>query len=237
MNQMIKLSIIIPVYHEEKIVIKTLDKIAAKVKTTHEIIAVYDLVEDPTVDVIRKYIREKKNIRLEKNSSGTKRGVINAVKTGIKTAKSEVIVIVMADLSDDIGKIDSMIRIIESGYDIVCASRYMRGGKQIGSPFLKGLMSRIAGLSLHFFGLPTHDPTNAFKMFKKKIFNDIRIESDGGFEYNLEVIVKAYKKGYKIIEIPAIWKGRNKGKSKFKLFKWLPKYIKWYLYGLMHKPT
>lgn len=101
----------------------------------------------------------------------------------------------------------------------------------MGGPVLKGLLSRLAGVSAYYiFGLPTHDPTNSFKMFKKSVFNAIKIESSGGFEYNLEFVVKAFKKGYKITEVPATWRDRTAGKSRFKLLKWLPKYIRWYLY-------
>jgi len=84
----------------------------------------------------------------------------------------------------------------------------------------------------YFFGFPTHDPTNAFKMYKKSILKKLTIESDGGFEYSIELMVKAHKSGYKITEIPAVWRDRTAGKSKFKLFKWLPKYLRWYFHLL-----
>lgn len=232
-----KLSIIIPAHFEEKNILPELEEIKKKVKTSHEIIIVYDLDNDPTIKVVENYIKKSKskNIFLKKNNVRSKRGVINAVKTGIYFAKTKIIVISMADLSDDIGKIDQMHQMIEKGFDIVCASRYMKGGQQIGGPFLKGLFSRLAGLSLfYFFGLPTHDPTNAFKMYRKSVFDQIKIESDGGFEYNLEVVVKAFKKGFKITEVPAVWKDRTGGKSKFKLIKWLPKYLRWYWYLIVN---
>ena len=235
------LSIIIPAHFEEKNIGKTLAEIEKKVKTSYEVLVVYDLDDDPTVRVVRGLTRsrvnafEKNKIMLIKNFVGNGRGVINAFKSGLQKAKGEAVVVVMADLSDDLAKIDSMYRLIEKGYDIVCGSRYMKGGQQIGGPMLKGFLSRMAGLTAHYlFGLPMHDPTNAFKMFKKNIFNRIEIESSGGFEYNLEVIVKAHKLRMKISEVPATWRDRAQGKSKFKLLKWLPKYIKWYLFLLKH---
>lgn len=231
-----QLSIIIPAHFEEKNIISELEEIRTKVKTSYEVIIIFDLDNDPTIKVVEKYIKISKlnNIFLKKNNFGSKRGVINAIKTGINYSKSKVIVVSMADLSDDIEKIDAMYRLIEKGFDIVCASRYMKGGRQIGGPFLKGLFSRFTGLSLHWFGLPTHDPTNAFKMYKKSIFEAIKMESDGGFEYSLEIVVKAYKLGYKITEVPATWRDRTAGESKFKLLKWLPKYLKWYKYFLFN---
>jgi len=227
-----KLSIIIPAYFEEENILPELEEIEKKVRTAHEIIIVYDLDNDPTVKVVEKYIKKNKyrNIFIKKNNVGSNRGVINAVKTGINFARSKVVVVSMADLSDDIDKIDPMYGLIKKGYDIVCASRYMNGGRQIGGPLLKGLFSRFSGLFIYWFGLPTHDPTNAFKMYKKSIFDKIKIESDGGFEYSLEIVVKSFKKGYKITEIPATWRDRTVGKSRFKLLKWLPKYLRWYFY-------
>lgn len=227
------LSIIIPAHFEEKNISKTLAEIEKKVKTSHEILVVYDLEEDPTVKVVHKVRKVIKSIKLIKNFVGNGRGVINAFKSGLKKAQGETIVVVMADLSDDIRKIDLMFRKINKGFDIVCGSRYMSGGEQIGGPLFKSFLSKLAGLSFYYlFRFPTHDPTNAFKMFKKNIFKRIEIESTGGFEYNLEVIVKAYKLGYKISEVPATWRDRTVGKSKFKLLKWIPKYIRWYIYLL-----
>lgn len=228
------ISIIIPAYFEGKNILPELDEISKKVKTSHEVIVICDLASDPTIKVVQDYIKKtgRKNIFVKKNNVGSKRGVINAIKTGIAFSKALTVVVSMADLSDDIGKIDQMYRTLKNGHDIICASRYMKGGRQIGGPFFKGLFSRLAGLSLYQFGLPTHDPTNSFKMYKKSIFEKIKIKSDGGFEYNLEVIAKAHKLGYRITEVPATWNDRTAGKSRFKLLKWLPKYIKWYRYFL-----
>lgn len=79
------LSIVIPVYFEDKNIILELEEIKGKVKTPHEVIVVYDLSNDPTIKVVESYIKKNKlkNIFLKKNNVGSKRGVINAVKTGI----------------------------------------------------------------------------------------------------------------------------------------------------------
>lgn len=226
------LSIVSPVYNEGFNITKLLDRLREKVKTPYELLLVYDFEEDSTCPVVKKYIAENhtKNISLVRNNVGSGRGVINAVKTGIARVTGEATLILMADLSDDISQIDYMYRLIQEGADIICASRYMKGGKKIGGPWLKTLMSRVAGLSLHYlFGVPTVDATNAFKMYRTKILREIQIESTGGFEYSLEIVLKAFKKGYKIVEIPTVWRDREAGKSNFKLMKWLPKYINTYM--------
>lgn len=226
-----KISIIVPVFHEEQTIVKLLNQIALKVKSPNEILIIYDYANDPTVNIVNKYINQKntKNIYLIKNFIGNKKGITNAMKTGFAKAKGKAVVAVMADLSDDLGIVDKMSNLIENGADIVCGSRYMKGGKKIGGPVLKTFLSKFAGLSLHFiFKLPTHDATNAFKMYRKTLLNKIKIESTGGFEYSLEITLKAFRAGSLITEIPTVWYDRPAGKSNFKLFRWLPKYIKTY---------
>ncbi len=215
-----------------------LAEIKNKVKTPHEILIVHDLAEDPTVKVVKDYQKKNKDekITIVKTSQGSKQGVANAVRVGIKKAQGKAVVVTMADLADDEGQIDRMMTLIDKGYDIVCPSRYMKGGRLVGGPWFKQSLSRLAGLSLHLlFKLPTHDPTNAFKMFRRSIFKKIKIESSHGFEYNLEIVAKAYRLGYKITEIPTVWRDRAKGKSKFKLLAWLPRYLKWYFYVFKSK--
>lgn len=224
-----KLSIIIPAYFEGKNILPAIKVISEKVTTEHEIIVICDDKSDPTINVIKTL--KKKNIYPILNSIGSKKGPANAVKTGFLKAKGNLVCVVMADLSDDLVKIDKGIEMINEGKDIICFSRYMKDGRQIGGPFLKGMMSRLAGLSLFYlFNFPTHDPTNSFKLYRKTVLDKVNIESDAGFDFNLELIAKAYKKGYKIGEMPATWIDRTAGKSRFKLLKWLPKYLKWYWY-------
>jgi dolichol-phosphate mannosyltransferase len=225
------INILIPVYNEGENIRLTLSEIEDKVKTPYKIFIIYDFDEDNTIPVIREFTNSKENIKLVKNKYS--KGPLNAIKTGFEIVDDSVILVVMADLSDDLSKVDDMFKKINGGYDIVCGSRYMRGGKQVGGPWFKKLLSRTAGISLHYLtGIPTYDVTNSFKMYTKKVLNDIKIESNGGFELGMEIIIKAFLKGYKITEIPSIWRDRSAGESRFRLWKWLPKYIHWYLFVL-----
>ena len=71
-----------------------------------------------------------------------------------------------------------MVALADDGADVVAASRYMKGGRQVGGPRLKRLISRFAGLSLHWFaGVPTHDPTNNFKLYSRRFLDAVTIES------------------------------------------------------------
>jgi hypothetical protein len=151
----------------------------------------------------------------------------------MRAAQSPVVLVTMADLSDDLARVDEMISRVERGADVVSGSRYMRGGKQIGGPWFKSFLSRVAGVSLHrLTGIPTHDPTNSFKAYKTEFLRRTPIESTAGFCLGIELAVKAHFTGGKVEEVPAIWYDRTAGKSRFKLMAWLPLYFQWYLWGL-----
>ena len=145
-----EITIVIPVYNEGENIAIAIDKIEQEVHCPHIISIVYDFEEDTTVPVV-KQIQSKysSKINLVKNNYG--RGVLNAIKTGLETAKSEFVIVTMADLCDPPSVINEMLKkAVEENTDIVCGSRYMKGGKQFGGGFIKTLMSRGAGLSLHF---------------------------------------------------------------------------------------
>jgi len=221
------INIVIPVYDEGENIRDTLSELENKIKTPHHVCIIYDFDEDNTLPVVKNLMQTQKNISLLKNTFES--GVLNAIKTGFESIDDGVILVIMADLSDDLGKADEMFMKINEGYDIVCGSRYMKEGKQIGGPCVKKLLSRMAGVSLHYLtGIPTYDVTNSFKMYTKKVLNDINIESDGGFELGMEIAIKAFLKGYKITEVPSVWRDRSAGESRFRLWKWLPKYMYWY---------
>ena len=158
------------------------------------------------------------------------------IKTGFDVADGDMALIVMADGADELSNVDEMFKRINKGFDIVCGSRYMRGGKQIGGPWLKKMFSRIAGTSLYYLiALPTHDATNSFKMYRKKCLNGIAIESAVGFELALELVTKAFMNGCKITEVPCIWRDNPDKRSRFKLWRWLPQYLHWYWFAVKNK--
>ena len=224
---MTELSIVVPVFKEGEAVDPVLRALDAGVATTHEILVVYDFDEDPTVPVIERLHADVPAIRGLRNDLG--RGVLNAMKAGIAASTGDYVLISMADGSDEPHVVDPMVALARDGADVVSASRYMRGGHQVGGPLLKRLMSRAAGLSLHHLaGVPTHDPTNNFKLYRRSFLEAVRIESTAGFELALELTVKATLAGRRIAEVPTTWRDRTAGKSNFKMRKWLPHYLHWY---------
>jgi glycosyltransferase involved in cell wall biosynthesis len=228
------LNVVIPVYNEGPNIASTLAKISeslGNLRGETQITIVYDFDEDDTLPAVESMRSTyPMAIALQKN---TERGVCSAIKQGILRSDTIFVLVTMADMSDDYEKLPAMLAAGKAGADIVCGSRYMRGGHQFGGPLLKKSLSRIAGLTLHWISrIPTHDVTNSYKLYRRSIFEVLSIESTGGFEIGLEIVVKAFANGMKITEVPCSWWDRTAGKSRFKLAKWIPLYIKWYFYAL-----
>ncbi len=229
------LDIVVPVYNEDKGILKLLDEIQREIRTDKRVLIVYDFEGDTTVPVVEK---NKEHyafcIQLVRNRIG--RGALNAIKTGMQQAHGEMVLVMMADSSDKLDVVDRMCRRMQKGYDLVCGSRYMRGGVQNGGPFFKSLLSKMAGISLHkLTGIPTHDATNSFKLYRKSMLEHIHIESTGGFEIGLEITVKAYIAGYRITEVASEWNDREQGESNFHMWAWMPHYLHWYFYCIRHR--
>jgi len=186
------INVVVPVFNEGENIKMLFDQLQEKVHTPIEVLVVYDFEEDNTCPVVRKICNDYGfKITLVKNLYG--RGALNAIKTGLKTSDKEAVLVLMADLSDSIEVVDVMYDKIMSGFDVVCGSRYMKGGRQIGGPFLKKLFSRTAGVTLHYIiRIPTHDISNSFKMYSRRVIDTFEIESNGGFELGMELTVKSY---------------------------------------------
>lgn len=224
-----QLSVVCPVYNEGANIGPLIERLEREISVPMELIVVYDGDEDNTLPALAK-LSPRFPVRTVKNHFG--RGALNAIKSGFREATCEATLVIMADLSDDLRIVGQMKDLIHQGTDVVCGSRYMRGGRHIGGPLLKGLMSRVAGLSLHYLaGVPTKDVTNSFKMYRTKFLQSLEFESTGGFEIGMEAVVKAYVAGGRVAELPSTWTDRVAGESRFQLWKWLPNYLRWYRYA------
>src|SRR6266446_4503789 len=198
-QQGLVLSVVLPVYNEGEAVEPVLRGLSDGVRTPHELVVVYDFDGDTTVPVVARLATEIPGLRGLRNDLG--RGVLNAMKAGIAGTHAPYVLISMADGSDEPHVVDPMVALARDGADLVSASRYMKGGHQVGGPLLKRLMSRAAGLSLHHLaGVPTHDPTNNFKLYRRTFLAATPIESTAGFELALELTVKATLAGAGIAE-------------------------------------
>lgn len=220
MESLPEVTIVIPARKEEANIEKTLGDIERSVMTPHRVLVVNDRVSktDETAKVVTRFAQTHKNVssvvlnRIGKKTPGF--GV--AIACGIRLAETAFVVVVMADACDDVQDIDRMVAIARGGFDVVCASRYMAGGKKIGGPILQGLFSRLVNIFLRLvIGVPTWDASNAFKLYKRTFLKKLSIAPTMGVEASLHLFLQAYFDGAKITEVPTIWRGRTAGKSTF----------------------
>lgn len=224
------ISVVIPAYNEGATIIPVLDRIFDAVQSTCEIVVVVDFDQDLTVAALQSYRECEPRLKVVVSSYG--RGPANAIRYGIDQVSNPVVVVTMADGSDDPRQIDDLARLVERGVVVAAASRYSASGQQVGGPFGKGLLSRAAGTSLGVLGrVGTRDATNSFKAYSTGFIREVGIDSRSGFEIGLELTAKARRLRRPVAELPTIWLERACGESHFKLTEWIPRYLRWYRFA------
>lgn len=231
-----RVSIVIPAHQEAEAIVPCLDRIFDAVTFRCEVAVIVDDESDSTVPVVTKYAQQQAQLRYRVNTYG--RGPANAIRYGIDHACAPVVVVTMADGSDDPQQIEALVRLVERGVVVAAASRYAPGGQQVGGPRLKRLLSQTAGRSLRVLAnVGTRDATNSFKAYDREFVQQVGIESRHGFEIGLELTAKAKRLGWPIAEIPTIWLDRDAGVSNFRLWTWIPRYLRWYGYAFGRRMT
>ena len=225
-----KLDIIIPVYNEDENIIKLLKLLDKEVICGFRVLICYDDESDKTLNYLKDPNLIKNEILLIKNP---KQGPNLAIIEGIKSSKSKIILVYMADDFENIKLINRMVDLIEEGNDLVVPSRFIIGGKMLGAVKIKEIVTRVGSHLVYYLArIPVKDSTNAFKMFSANTANKIKFDSTMGFTFSLELVSKAYLLKLKIIEIPSTWIEIKNRKSNFKMLKWIPYYIYWLLYSM-----
>jgi len=225
---MSNLDIVIPIFNEGNNLSLLINKIRETVKIPHKILICYDNDNESGLKFLPKY----KNVIPVKNNG---LGPNEAIKTGFMFCSSDVILVYMSDDFENLDLINKMYYLIKNkNYDFVIPSRYVENGKFINAKLYKKIITNIGAFLIHnICGIPFKDCTNAFKMFKKNILDEIKLNSKIGFTFAIELTIKSYIHGFKIIEIPSTWKELPNRKSNFKVFRWLPYYIYWLIYALL----
>ena len=226
-----RLDIVIPVYNEGANILPTLQSLMRAVKTPLRVLICYDREDDNTLTAIRNN-RDALGALMIEFVRNRGRGAHGAVLTGFSASTAPFALVLMADDDYNAGIIDAMVAQAESGCDIVCASRFMPGGGMVGCPWLKAVLVRAGNFTLYHLGhLPTRDASNGFRLFARRVLDQIAIELDRGFCYSIELVVKCHRLRWRIEEVPAQWFERAHGTSRFQVIRWLPAYLRWYLYA------
>jgi dolichol-phosphate mannosyltransferase len=223
-------SVVIPAYREQEGIGRVLDRLVAGISLAFEILVVVDDVDDPTLEAVARHVGDDERVRTLVSTYGS--GPANAIRFGIEHASHPVVVVTMADGSDDPRMIDPLARLVERGVVVAAASRYSHGGQQVGGPAVKGFLSRTAGRTLGTFArVGTDDATNSFKAYDTAFVREVGIHSRNGFEIGLELTAKARRLRRPVAELPTIWLDRTLGESRFDMRGAIPKYLRWYRFA------
>ena len=230
------LSIVIPVYNEDKQLhntIKKINKISKKIKD-YEIVFIDDFSTDNTKQIIKKSIRSNKKIKYYKN---IKKGLGSAIGLGINKSTKKFVCIFMCDNSDDLSDLMEYYKIInKNNLDAVLGSRFLKKSRITNYPILKMVLNRIFNYIVKIIFLSNYnDFTNAFKIYKKKTLKELMPIVSDHFNVFLELPLKIIIRKYKYKIIPISWKGRKIGVSKFKISELGSMYIFTLLYCFIEK--
>jgi dolichol-phosphate mannosyltransferase len=179
------------------------------------------IVDDNSPDGTAAFIEDesKKNNRIHLIKRSSKQGLGTAYIAGFKYALEkdyQLIFEMDADFSHDPNEIPKFLEEIKNA-DVVLGSRYKNGVNVINWPMRRLLLSWFANIYTRVItGMPLHDATGGFKCFKREVLEAIDLErvNSNGYAFQIEMNFKAWKKGFKINEIPIIFVDRVKGNSK-----------------------
>jgi glycosyltransferase involved in cell wall biosynthesis len=217
MHEFKKLSIVVPVFNEERTLRKLIDAIeAVDLPLKKEIILVDDGSRDKSREILEEYKDRHKVIFLDKNS-----GKGSAVRRGFEEATGDIVLIQDADLEYDPQEYPDLIKpIIDSGADIVYGSRFIKSEKTRNNSIVykHGYFASQAlnQLSNVLSGIWLSDMYACYKVFPKKILNEISPHlKSKRFGIDLELTAWIGKMNLKVVEVPISYKGRtyNEGKK------------------------
>ena len=223
------LDIVIPVYNEGGNILKVLNALCDATRTPFRVLICYDDESDDTLDALKDFNDARCEIVRVRNRG---RGAHGAVVTGFDEGDAPAAIMWPADDSFNAPIIDAMYREYLNGCHVVCASRFIRGGCMVGAPWLKSLLVRSSAFTLYYLArLPARDASNGLRLFSRRLLDRAKIESSAGFAYGIELLVKCHRLGWNIADVPAAWFERTSGRSRFRVIRWLPEYLRWYFYA------
>jgi len=229
-----ELSIILPIHNEKESLPIMVRLLVSSLKFDHEIIIVHDTLKDNALEEANKLKKEFSNIKVIHNTIG--RGVKNAIETGVKNSKYQLILITAVDEIFPIISIDHMLnKLLEGGFDFISGTRYSKGGSRLGGSLIGSILSKIANKAFNYLSkIELTDCTTGIKMLKKEVWNNINFQSQQvGWAFAFELSIQVYIQGYKISEFPIKSVDRLfGGSSTFKFGPWVKEYLKLFFWGV-----
>lgn len=222
---MSKSLVIIPTYNE----IENIDKM---VRTVFSLPRAFDLliVDDGSPDGTAKAVKllqHEFNGRLHLEERTGKMGLGTAYIHGFRWALARDYAFIFemdCDFSHDPADLVRLLAACEEGADVAVGSRYCKGGKINNWPWDRILMSYFASVYVRLvLWLPVKDTTAGFKCYRRRVLETIRLDAIRfmGYAFQIEMKYRAFRKGFKIVEVPIVFTDRVLGVSKMstKIFK------------------
>ncbi len=204
-----KLSIIIPVYNEEKTIKQIIDRVE-KVnlgKIKKELIIVNDYSSDNSVNIIKKLIKKYKNIRLINHNKNLGKGA--AIRTGLNYFTGSLVIIQDGDLEYNPEEYKKLIKPILDGKTKVVYGSRMTGrirGSQIPLHYIGNWGLSLVTMLLYLRKIT--DMETCYKLMTSDVVKSLKLRARR-FDFEPEITAKLIKKGYKIIEIPITYNSRS----------------------------
>jgi glycosyltransferase involved in cell wall biosynthesis len=210
-----QLSILVPVYNEEKTILKILKKVTALPINSYEILVVDDASHDTSKAIIDKFKRSFTNQRatLRVLSHAKNRGKGAGIKTALEHARGEYFIIQDADLEYDPADIPSLLaKALKDDLPVVYGSRFQ--GTMHNMPRANYYANKLYNFLLRrLYNTKITDMHTCYKMVKTNLLNDFNMQSEG-FDYATELVSKILRRNTPIAETPISFNGRTKQQGK-----------------------
>lgn len=210
-----ELTILIPVYNEERTVRAILERATSLPIKKYELIVVNDASKDSSLKIIKKFIKEFKStsVKVSEYSHKTNQGKGAAIQTGINVAQGEYFVIQDADLEYSPEELPKLLSAAKSGgYRAIYGSRFM--GSISNMAPANYVANRFYNIMLRFlYGVSITDMHTCYKMVRTDILRELRMTAEG-FDYATELVSKLLKRDIEIHEMPISFSGRSKKDGK-----------------------
>lgn len=214
-----KLSVVIPARNEAESIGATVHAVATRLEqegVEHEIVVVDDASDDGTGEVV--CAMAARNPRLRYVRSPLPPGFGYTVRAGLEVYTGDAVAILMADGSDSPTDLLTYYRALEEGYDCAFGTRFGKGGRTQGYPWVKLVMNRIVNAGIRvLFRHGYNDTTNAFKAYRRTVIDQLQPMLSNHFNLTVEMPLKSVVRGYSYAVVPVTWSNRRHGDSKLRL--------------------
>lgn len=211
-----KTSIVIPTYNERQNIRRLVSRLL-DLGPGVDILIVDDNSPDATADEVEAISRGNPRVHLIKRPG--KMGLGSAYIMGFRAVLdqgADLVVQMDADFSHDPQYIKDLLEAVEN-HDVAIGSRYVKGVNVVNWPMTRLLLSYFANIyTMLITGMPVHDATSGFKCFRRKVLEAIPLEDviSDGYCFQIEMTFRAWRKGFRVVEVPIVFTDRTSGASK-----------------------